>query len=320
MLRATSPPRRAHRSPRRLGTREPGTKRALIARVLAALAASLWSLLAAFPAAAQTEQESPARLDPVVVTVTRIEQRAGDAPADVTVLTREDISQSASQSARRSAAAGARLQPLPPLLEPRLAPDDPGRVAARDRAERGQPRARAPGRRADQRPIRRLGVLGPHSPAEHRAGGGRAGRRFERLGQLRPRRCHQRHHAEAHRARGPLRRQLRQPQYAERRRHRLGRPGAVPTHARRELLQYRRLPDREGVRSGQHRHQCDLPAQHVQWASRAGPRRPTCRSTCAATTTTRTAATARRCRTTTPRPGRSPRAGGSGRATAANGT
>ena len=98
MLRATSPPRRAHRSPRRLGTREPETKRALIARVLAALAASLWSLLAAFPAAAQTEQESPARLDPVVVTVTRIEQRAGDAPADVTVLTREDISQSASQA------------------------------------------------------------------------------------------------------------------------------------------------------------------------------------------------------------------------------
>jgi len=54
-------------------------------------------LLAAGHAAAQPEEASPARLDPVVVTVTRIEQRAGDAPADVTVLTREDISQSASR-------------------------------------------------------------------------------------------------------------------------------------------------------------------------------------------------------------------------------
>jgi iron complex outermembrane recepter protein len=56
----------------------------------------------AFPAAAQTETQAPAeeaaRLDPVVVTVTRIEQRAGDAPADVTVLTREDLAHSASQA------------------------------------------------------------------------------------------------------------------------------------------------------------------------------------------------------------------------------
>ena len=52
---------------------------------------------AAAPAAAQ--EEAPAvRLDPVIVTVTRIEQRAGDAPADVTVLTREDIDHSPSQT------------------------------------------------------------------------------------------------------------------------------------------------------------------------------------------------------------------------------
>ena len=38
------------------------------------------------------------RLDPVIVTVTRTEQRAGDAPADVTVLTRQDIDRSPSQT------------------------------------------------------------------------------------------------------------------------------------------------------------------------------------------------------------------------------
>src|SRR5262245_23187705 len=40
--------------------------------------------------------DDPAKLDPVVVTVTRTEQRAADAPASVTVLTREDISLSPS--------------------------------------------------------------------------------------------------------------------------------------------------------------------------------------------------------------------------------
>ena len=36
--------------------------------------------------------DDPTRLEPVVVTVTRTEQPAGQAPASVTVLTREDIS------------------------------------------------------------------------------------------------------------------------------------------------------------------------------------------------------------------------------------
>ena len=55
------------------------------------------SLLAALPASAQ-EQEPAIRLDPVIVTVTRTEQRAGDAPADVTVLRRQDIDRSPSQT------------------------------------------------------------------------------------------------------------------------------------------------------------------------------------------------------------------------------
>ena len=56
------------------------------------------SLFAALPAAAQEEQDPAIRLDPVIVTVTRTEQRAGDAPADVTVLTRQDIDRSPSQA------------------------------------------------------------------------------------------------------------------------------------------------------------------------------------------------------------------------------
>jgi outer membrane receptor protein involved in Fe transport len=42
--------------------------------------------------------EEPTRLDPVVVTVTRMEQRASEAPAAVTILNRDDIRQSASQT------------------------------------------------------------------------------------------------------------------------------------------------------------------------------------------------------------------------------
>ncbi len=43
--------------------------------------------------------EPPTRVDPIVVTPSRFEQRVGDAPATVTVVTREDVRQSASQTA-----------------------------------------------------------------------------------------------------------------------------------------------------------------------------------------------------------------------------
>src|SRR3989442_6408139 len=59
--------------------------------------ALLLGLLAASPAAAQ-QYDDPTRLEPVVISVTRIEQKAGEAPASVTVLTRDDIRQSASQT------------------------------------------------------------------------------------------------------------------------------------------------------------------------------------------------------------------------------
>ncbi|HYS18086.1 MAG TPA: TonB-dependent receptor [Candidatus Binatia bacterium] len=61
------------------------------------LPALLIGLLAVSPAAAQ-QSDDPTRLEPVVVTVTRMEQKVGEAPASVTVLTRDDIRQSASQT------------------------------------------------------------------------------------------------------------------------------------------------------------------------------------------------------------------------------
>lgn len=48
------------------------------------------------PAAAQAPGEPPAPLDPVVVTPSRMEQKASEAPAAVTVLTRRDVERSAS--------------------------------------------------------------------------------------------------------------------------------------------------------------------------------------------------------------------------------
>jgi iron complex outermembrane receptor protein len=56
-------------------------------------------LLVASPGVAQEREQAEApRLEPVVVSVTRFEQRAEEAPASVTVVTREDIRQSASQT------------------------------------------------------------------------------------------------------------------------------------------------------------------------------------------------------------------------------
>src|SRR6266446_2489159 len=61
------------------------------------LAALLLGLVAVSPAAAQAPDDAT-RLEPVVVTVTRMEQKADEAPASVTVLTRDDIEHSASQT------------------------------------------------------------------------------------------------------------------------------------------------------------------------------------------------------------------------------
>src|SRR5690349_4426842 len=57
----------------------------------------LLGLVAASPAVAQSPEDAT-RLEPVVVTVTRMEQKADEAPASVTVLTRDDIEHSSSQT------------------------------------------------------------------------------------------------------------------------------------------------------------------------------------------------------------------------------
>src|SRR5438132_461926 len=71
-----------------------GRSRSPVTRPLAAL---LLGLVAVAPAAAQAPDDAT-RLEPVVVTVTRMEQKADEAPASVTVLTRDDIEHSASQT------------------------------------------------------------------------------------------------------------------------------------------------------------------------------------------------------------------------------
>lgn len=73
--------------------RRPGVRRGRPGPLVLIATLALWT---AGPALAQ--DDAPARLEPVVVTVTRMEQRADEAPASVTVVTREDIAQSPSQT------------------------------------------------------------------------------------------------------------------------------------------------------------------------------------------------------------------------------
>ena len=98
-------------------------------------------------------------LETVIVTPTRTEQRLGDVPASVNILTREEIEASPARRGRRRPAPGSDVQPVPPHQQPRRPSDDAGRVAARDRAERAEPHARPARRRSVQRSVRRLGVL-----------------------------------------------------------------------------------------------------------------------------------------------------------------
>ena len=66
---------------------------------------------------------------------------------------------------RRHAAAGAGVQPVPAVGQPGRQPHLPGRVPSRRGAERGQPHARPPRRRALERRLRGLGLLEPRPRA-----------------------------------------------------------------------------------------------------------------------------------------------------------
>src|SRR5262245_66053 len=74
-----------------------GCARTPVTRPLAALLVGIAAALGAGSPAAAQAPDDPTRLEPVVVTATRLEQKAGDVPASVTVLTRDDIEHSASQ-------------------------------------------------------------------------------------------------------------------------------------------------------------------------------------------------------------------------------
>ena len=83
-------------------TREGTRRRWTMARsrcpVLALILLALGSLAAEAAEPAKEPSEEIIRLEQVVVTATRTEQRLKDVPANVTVLTKEDIKQSAAQT------------------------------------------------------------------------------------------------------------------------------------------------------------------------------------------------------------------------------
>ena len=84
---------------------------------------------------------------------------------------------------RRHAAAGAGVQPVPAVGQPGRQPDLPGRVASRRGAERSQPDAGPPRRRALERRLRGLGLLEPRAACRDRAGRGPGGRGLRPLRQ-----------------------------------------------------------------------------------------------------------------------------------------
>jgi len=82
----------------------------------------------------------------------------------------------ANQGPRRSAAGRSVVRPLPAQFEPGRRSQLARRHAARPRTLRRLARAGAGGRRAAQRRLRRLGLLGRRGPPGHREGGDRARR------------------------------------------------------------------------------------------------------------------------------------------------
>src|SRR5258708_7755057 len=150
-------------------------------------------LAAASPRPAYAQEAE--RLEPVVVTATRAEQPIGEAPASVTVLSREDIRQGAGQSLDDLLRQGPRLSLFPPP------PDHPGGFAAGRRAGRGGSGAGPARGGAGHRPVRRWGVVGPYPARGRGAGGGRAGGGRESRGHPRARRGDHHRPPPAHRAR-----------------------------------------------------------------------------------------------------------------------
>ena len=133
-------------------------------------------------------------------------------PASVSLLSPRRHQAVAGDGGRRRAAADPDLQPVQADEQPRVASDHAGRVASRNRAERGQPHARAARRRAVQRSVRRVGVLVAGAARERRADRGGRQLELQPLRQLRDGRRHPLRHEPARRAHVRAEIAVRQPQ------------------------------------------------------------------------------------------------------------
>ena len=204
---------------------------------------------------------------------------------------------------RRRAAADADVQPVPPHEQPVVASDGAGRVAARHRAERRQPHARAARRRAVQRSVRRLGVLDARAARERRSHRGRGQRELEPVRQLRDGRRHQ------HRDRRPP-----TPQDARGARRSTAtatrpkvdfvgerRLGQGRRRGRRQRLRHRRLSDRRARASAARSTTTRRSTSGTSTSSWTTTRPIASSAFCASATSARTATTARRARSTAPR-------------------
>ncbi len=125
----------------------------------------------------------PRGREEVTVTAGRTPTRLGDTAERVIVLGPGGHRRERRADPRRHAAAGAGVQPVPAVGQPGRQPHLPGRVASRRGAERSQPDARPPRRRALERRLRGLGLLEPRASRRDRAGRGPGGRGLRPLRQ-----------------------------------------------------------------------------------------------------------------------------------------
>ena len=237
--------------------------------------ALLAGLLAPAAAGAQSaEPEAVPRLDPVVVTVTRMEQKASEAPAAVTVLTGEDLRTSAGQTLDDV------LRQVPGFSLFRRSSSVVGHPTTQGVSLRGI------GPSGTSRALVLLDDVPINDPfggwvywnriplARHRARRGGAGRRLERVGQLRAGRGRAHREPAAHRARHRRRGERRHRRHDELRhpRERGARPR--PPELRGELLRHRRLPRGEGVPARLDRHRRGVHARlgHPPGGRRGHPR------------------------------------------------
>ena len=124
----------------------------------------------------------------VNVTSSRTDVPKADPTATMTVFSSSELLTSARADARRCAQGRPRLHAVPPHLVARVESDRPGHHAARSRRHRREPVAGAGRRRAAERRVRRLGVLGQAAAGGDRSGRGAARQRQRSLRRRRRRR------------------------------------------------------------------------------------------------------------------------------------